>query len=100
MRSIASRESPRTEGWGVHNETRRGSLGSACLSFKAQGIGIGNSNKFSSVFFFGTFLLDKQKKGTRLSCAAAGEMLLKIQIKKAKQMFGLPLILDSGINPE
>jgi hypothetical protein len=24
----AQRESPRTESWGVHNETRRGSLGS------------------------------------------------------------------------
>ena len=37
---------------------------SACFTFEAQGIGIVNPNKFSGVFFFGTFLLDKQKKDT------------------------------------
>jgi len=54
----------------VNNAKHRPSSRSACFSLKAQGIGIGNSNKFSSVFFFGAFLLDKQKKGTRLSCEA------------------------------
>ena len=60
---LASPELPRPEGWGIHNETCKGSLGSERLFlFRCEGIGIGNPNKFSGVFFFGTFLL--HPKGT------------------------------------
>jgi hypothetical protein len=59
------RELPRPGGWGIHNETCKGSLGSECLFlFRCEGIGIGNPNKSLGVFFFGTFLLDEQKKDT------------------------------------
>jgi len=48
----------------VKNAEHRPSSRSACFAFEAQGIGIENTNKLSGVFFFGTFLLDKQKKDT------------------------------------